>query len=115
MYLKRLKDDDGRYSQVKVLRTGDAWRPSTRIIEQGSAQGWLTLGKGYVTLHTPEGDVRFRIVRGPGRRCVHCGMELGSEREAKAHVAAEHADAAAHPEHPAGYEHTRFYDCVREH
>lgn len=114
MYLKRIRDDSGRAMQVRILRSGDAWRPSTRVIEQGTAEGWLTLGGGAVTLHTPEGDVRFRIIHPPGRRCVQTGRPLGSEKEAREHATTV-GSIGADPENLSGYINARYYDCVREH
>lgn len=50
---------------------------STKFVQEGAVEGWITLGAGKVTLHLSDGDVAYRILRGPGAYCLHCGERIG--------------------------------------
>jgi hypothetical protein len=101
------------------------------LISEGLQAGFLTLdysqpigqepAGGSITLHSENrGDVRFNIIRGPGRWCAHCGIKLEDDDElgimsgvkARAHVATQHAgEASPDPKAPAGYSCPRDYLC----
>lgn len=79
MWLKRLFDE-GKPNRVRVLRASPRWHVSPRLVERGAAEGWLALADGYVTLRTPEGDVRYRILAAPTvtDRFYRCELEASN-------------------------------------
>ncbi|GEM_PF-4305641 len=87
-------------------------RWSTRMVDRAVTEGWMTLGRGRITVHTMSGDIVWRIVRAPGAYCVHCGCEVGGGPAGSPDEVArrrlhtdECCDDGGHPaEHPAGYE-----------
>ena len=87
-------------------------RFSIRMVDQAVTEGWMTLGRGRITIHTMSGDVMWRIVRKPGAYCVHCGAAVGSGPAGRAGEVARrrlHTDGCCgdggHPDDaPAGYE-----------
>lgn len=93
MYLKRINSgtkDAPVFDKVKVLRETDRWRPSRRVLDKGLAEGWLSMGQGKVTLHTPDDDRVYRIERRPGRYCCFCGEPQETEADARGHVHKQH-------------------------
>lgn len=133
MYLKKLyeKDDAGnpvKVSGVKLLERRD---PETgkrvpaasvrqkftpRKVFEGTAQGWMSVGQGKITVHTEnQGDLVYRIEREPGIYCCHCGSQLPDQVTARGHVSKEHAgEKSPDSNNPAGYEDARYFDCVLE-
>ena len=93
---------------------------STKLVKEGSEQGWLRVdGKTLTVFANNREDVRFNILREPGRYCCHCGEKLQDDDNtnmpgelARQHVAAEHPGAASpDPNNPGGYECIRHYEC----
>jgi len=76
MYLKRIADENGKYTQVEILRMSETWRVPPRRIEQGVAEGWASLGRGAFTLHTPDGDVVFDITAPPDKAKGYIAFDL---------------------------------------
>lgn len=130
MYLKRTYHQDklvrdektgkvtevkpGAVSGVKILRAGARQNFSTKIIEQGVAEGWLSLGQGKITIKAEGGDVSYTIERAPGYYCCHCNEKLDDGTAGAAHVSEEHKDAESpDPGNPAGYRRDSFYACAK--
>lgn len=117
--LKRRTEDgtpDTPITHVEATFKGRGERQnlSTRLVEKGVSEGWLSLSRGEIVIHQERGvrDVKLRIVRGPGRYCCHCGEELADEQTARAHVAAEHeGDDSPDAENPSGYRWNLYYEC----
>lgn len=53
-----------KISHVEVKRAGKAWRPSKKVVEQGAADGWMSIADGKITIKTgpDDPDVNFKIV-----------------------------------------------------
>lgn len=102
--------------EIKHTGTHAEQRFSRRFVESGLAEGWVSLGKGLLTLHTLNEDLQFTITRMPGTHCCHCDAALPydpSGASSRAHVETEHAGAASpDPSNPAGYCVTHAYECV---
>ena len=75
--------------RVKIMRTQDgqpivrgvvvkqlptkAHKITTRMIEAGTAEGWLIPGEDQITIVCAEaGSIVFDIIARPCRRCLHC-------------------------------------------
>lgn len=56
--------------RIRVQQLSPVWRPSPRVIDKGIGEGWLSLGKGKLTLHTEDedDDVVFEILSAPDRK-----------------------------------------------
>jgi hypothetical protein len=92
---------------------GDRQNFSTRFVQSGIVEGWLSFADGEFRIRTADGDVAFRVLELPGVYCCHCGSKLDAGNEvAQAHVADHHADdASPDPQHPAGYRVSHAYAC----
>lgn len=92
----------------------------TKWLNRALAEGWASLSRGNIVLHTAHGDVVYRIERAPGAYCVHCGTKLGegaARNPAQVaprleHVEAQHSEAPVDSANPAGYEVTDHYDAT---
>jgi len=77
---------------------------------------WLTIKDDTITLHVAPEDLRYKVLREPGRYCLHCGVKLPDDEKgalARIHIAAEHPDATSpDPANPAGYVKLNHYECV---
>lgn len=116
MLLKRIYKD-GRLSHLRVTRAPVVQKFSTKLFEQLVKDGVLSVQAGFLALKTAEdeGDVRYKIVAGPGYYCCHCNRPLGGEAEGKRHVQEEHPDAPSpDPNSPSGYRREHGYTCVRD-
>ncbi len=103
-------------SHVEVRTRPKEWRPSTKIIDKGIAEGWLTLDEDIVTLITAEGepDVKYKVIAPPGYYCCHDGEPLPGEKEAQAYVKQNFAGKdSPSKQHPAGYARHNFYMLER--
>ena len=115
-----LVDSDGEVREavvvgVKVKHAGDKQHFSPRIIERGVAEGWMSLERGVITIHSDEGDVVYKIKAPPGYFCCHCLQPLGGEASSRAHLADAHKGAKSpDAENPAGYRKNNYFDCVKE-
>lgn len=52
---------------VEIVQLSPEWHLSPRVMEKGVAEGWMSVAKGRLTLHTPTGDVEYEIVAPPDR------------------------------------------------
>lgn len=128
MFLKRLyqREEDGSLTRPLVVRNvirvktaAEFQKFSPRIINTAVIEGWMTLGKGLLTIHGEEGDVVYKVLRIPGYYCCFCGGKLDGEVKSRAHVLELHKDAKkpntrASRNNPAGYELAAYFSCARE-
>lgn len=56
--------------KVKIIHLGNKQNFSTRFVEQGLSEGWLSIGDKRLTLRGEKGDVNFTIKRMPGRYAI---------------------------------------------
>lgn len=49
---------------------------SQKMIEAGQAAGFLTISKGELIIHAKPEDLTYKILRGPGYYCCHCGEAI---------------------------------------
>lgn len=65
MHLRLFLDVDG----TKVVEPGASseWKLSPKVMERGVAEGWMSFGRGHVTLHTKADspDVVFKVHSAP--------------------------------------------------
>ena len=103
-----------KISHVEVLHVGERQHINQRFIDNGVAQGWLTLGDGKLTFKTAadEDDFVLEIARVPGFYSCFTGEKLGGEDAAKSHAAAQHGESPD-PQHPAGYRRNNYYECLK--
>jgi hypothetical protein len=89
---------------------------SRRFVDAGLAEGWLSMARGKLTLHTQEEDLVYSILHMPGTYCSYCDMKLDDDPSGvsnRAHVEDRHAgEPVADPANPAGYRVTNAYECV---
>ena len=87
-------------------------------VEEALVQGWMSLGRGLLTIHAEEGDLVYTIQRVPGTYCCYCQAKLDDDvsgASGRAHITREHGDAASpDPSNPAGWLVTNAYECVLE-
>ena len=118
MLLKRLyhRAEDGTLTVhgIQVLRARDRQHVSPNLIEQGVAQGWLSLAKGQLVIHGEAGAIVYRIDRPPGYYCCHCEAALDDGPSGADHVQTLHPTAKSpDPSNPAGYRRDHFFACTR--
>lgn len=89
---------------------------SVNFVADGMAQGWLSISGDTLTLHAVPEDLHYRILRRPGRYCLHCAAQLPDDEKgllARLHVSTEHPGIASpDPSNPAGYEKLNHFECV---
>lgn len=89
---------------------------SRRLVEGAVSEGWMTLSRGKIILHTKPDDLTYTIKRAPGHYCLHCGEKIDSDAlgaGARKHVAEKHEGKPSPDKHwPAGYLVTNAYECV---
>jgi hypothetical protein len=107
-----------RLKHVEVKHTGTHAEQnfSHRIVAAGLAEGWISLGRGTLTLHAPAEDLLYAILRMPGRYCLHCDHYLADDGDRgvklREHVSRAHAGAVSpDPATPAGYVWLTYYEC----
>jgi hypothetical protein len=112
-------------THVTVKRPTQEMHFNQGFLDRELANGILSIGGGKLTFKTADGepDLVYRIVSPPGIYCCHCSASLGSEQEARTHVAEKHAGkkspdlkpcGAGISGNPAGYRQDNFYTCVLE-
>jgi len=89
---------------------------SRRMVDAGLQEGWLSMARGTLTLHTTEDDLAYTILKTPGTYCCHCDMRLDDDPSGasnRQHVEREHpGEASPDPANPAWYRVTNAYECV---
>ena len=87
-------------------------------VEEALIEGWMSLGRGKLTIHADEGDLVYTIARVTGTYCCHCAQKLDDDPSGvtpRLHLAREHGEAPSPmPAHPAGWLVTNAYECVLE-
>ena len=103
---------------VKRICANGKQKFSVKVVKTGIAEGWMFLSEKLITIKTPQGDMKWKIIAGPGRYCCHCGEKLMDDQTgaaAREHVKAKHAGKKSpDAEHPAGYRMNNYYDCELE-
>jgi len=102
---------------------------SEKLIRAGQTEGFLTMSGGRLILHSKPENLQYKILRGPGYYCCHCGKELpdanlfikddqgeptdrtfGMEHVEQVHSGKKSPDS----NNPAGYRRVNGYECVLE-
>lgn len=95
---------------VEVVSAKDRHHFSTRLIEGGIAEGWLSMGQGKITVGNGPASVVYTIVSGPGLYCCHCNTKQDDSVMAQGHVARVHARVPSPDKNnPSGYRRDNFY------
>ena len=109
-----IRDDDGNLvlDYVKVLRYGKKQHFTQKFFDKAMQEGWITLSRGMVILHTKPDELQYKIIRSPGYFCCFDNAPLGGEKEARAYVATNFDDQVS-PDRckPAGYRKDNFFAC----
>jgi len=123
MEIKRLykKHDDGSLilekgepvvDTIKVKRLSKRQNFTQKFIDNAVREGYATLSKGKVILHTQDGDLEFKILRSPGYFCCHDNKSLGGEKECRKYVKDNFNDIASPDKNnPSGYRKDNFHAC----
>ena len=119
MLLKRLYDmsdpDKPVVKGVEVLRAKERQHFSPDLVAKAADQGWMEMAGGKIALNAENGTILYKIVRGPGYYCCHCGKHMSDGAVARAHIDKEHAKKTSpDPANPSGYERIHYFDCVKE-
>lgn len=94
---------------------------SRRFVDGGLQEGWLSLGRGKLTMATvtQDGenvDLEYTVLKQPGTYCCHCEAKLDDDPSGasnRQHVTDLHGEAESpDPTNPAGYRITNAYECV---
>ena len=119
MLMKRFYDktdpNNPRVAGVTVKHTGLRREQnfSSKLVAQAIEQGWMSIGRGAVTIHAKDGDLVYAIERGSGVYCCHCTQALGDWKTAQAHVAAAHpGKPSPDTNNPSGYRKVDGYECL---
>lgn len=123
MRLKRIfkRDEEGKLIEldhIVVEHTGiqEAQNFSTGLVVEALKAGWMELAKGKLILKAEPEDLKYTILREPGRYCLHCQAKLPDDEKgelAQIHVLTEHPGAASpDPSSPAGYIKINAYECM---
>lgn len=103
---------------VAIVHTGVDQKQnfSRRLIDAGVAEGWVTLSRGMITLHTEEADLAYTILHMPGRYCLHCEQHFPTDptgSESRRHLAVTHPGAESpDAQWPHGYKVLEGYECL---
>jgi len=118
MRLKRVFDRSGavpKFVGVNVLTAGPRQNFSERVFNRGIAEGWLAVSKGRITVTAKNGDVVYRVVRGPGYYCCHDGAPMSDGKAAQKYIAEKfNGVRSPDPSNPSGYERLNWFECVKE-
>lgn len=112
MLLKRLYRDNV-VSGVKMIHAGSRQNFSSRFVEGGVAEGWLSGSTDKLVIHAESGDVVYAIERVPGYYCCHCGRKMDDGAGAKVHIESAHPGRPS-PDavNPSGYLKSNAYECT---
>lgn len=98
---------------VESLHDQGAQNFSERLVRQAVEEGWMSLSRGNLIIHTGDGDedVVYKIEEAPGVYCSHCGEKLdGGNEIAQAHITDTHRDEESpDPQNPSGYRVSNHY------
>lgn len=105
-------------SHIEVYDTGTtpAQHFTSRFVERGKEEGWLTIENGILTIYAEPENLVYRVLRVPGRYSCFDGRKLPDDDTgalARAYLAEHHAgQPSPDPENPAGYRMINYYDCL---
>ena len=114
MYLKRLyKPGTAEIVGIKLVsKPGKVQKFTQQFIDEFAGHGLLSIGRGIITLHTDDGDVKYKIISSPGYYCCFDGKRIAGEVEAKEYVATNFTgQTSPDDQNPAGYRKDAFYLC----
>lgn len=103
---------------IEVQNTGvmEAQNFSIDLVVSGLQDGWMELADGNLILHAVPEDLKYKVLREPGRYCLHCGEKLPDDEKgalARIHVLSKHkGKASPDANNPAGYIKLNAYECV---
>jgi len=123
MKIKRFykKDDKGALilengepvvETIKVTLLSKRQNFTQKFIDKAIREGYATLTKGKLILHTQDGDLEYKILRSPGYFCCHDNQSLGGEKECREYVAINFAGIdSPDKNNPSGYRKDNFHAC----
>ncbi len=96
MYLQRIFDtSDPENPKLLGVRLkanpGQYQKFSPEFISKAASDGFCSVVRGKIIIHTEQGDVVYRVSRSPGVYCCHCGRPQDSASEAMKHLVRAHA------------------------
>lgn len=97
------------FDYMEVVHTGTKPKQnfSTGLVQRGIREGWLTMSKDKLVLHTKPEELVYDVVKGPGRYCCHCGEKLDDDaigELAQTHVLMNHEGVESPDKgNPSGY------------
>ncbi len=112
------KDDAGHpiIDYVTVTRVGDVGTRqnfSTKRMLEYAEMGLSKIDKGIMTLGTVP-ELKFKIIRSPGRYCCHDDHPCGNGKEALAYIQEHFAGIdSPDPSNPSGYRKDNYYATER--
>ena len=114
MQLKRIFDLTGpepKLDYIKVLKKSTNQNFTQKLINKGIEEGWLSMSKGTIILHTiPE--LTYKVVRAPGFYCCFDNAKLDSDKHGQEYVAKNFAgQTSPDTNNPAGYRKDNFFAC----
>lgn len=105
-------------SGVEVLHTGVRAEQnfSTSLITEFIKLGIAEINNDELVLHTSSDDLKYTILRSPGRWCLHCKEKLTDDATgemARLHIAMKHNGVPSPVEsEPSGYVWLTYFECV---
>ena len=97
---------------IKVKRLSKHQNFTQKFIDKAVREGYATLSKGKVIIHTQDGDLEFKILRSPGYFCCHDNKSLGGEKECRDYVKDNFAGIdSPDKNNPSGYRKDNFHAC----
>lgn len=86
-----------QHIEVEQHPRNGIWNISKKLLEEGMADGWLSIQDGKVVIRTADGepDVEYQILRRPGHYCCYCGEKLQNSKSAPEHIAQHEGEAYA--------------------
>lgn len=112
MELKRI-NKDGKLDHIQVNHTGTHPEQtfSTQMVDQGMAEGWISVVKGELVLHAKPEDLHYAILNGPGFYCCHDGSKHATGKDAQNYTAKKFAGKPSpDANNPAGYRKLNGYE-----
>jgi len=117
MQIKRIFniDDEGKpidLKTIQVTRLTKTQKITQELINKGITEGFMSMGKGVITFHAEEKDIKFKITAGPGHYCCFDDKKLGGEKEAREYIK-ENYDGKESPDkqNSSGHRFDDFFQC----
>lgn len=127
MEIKRIfkKDDSGTLVRdangnavldtVRVKRLSKLQNFTQKLIDRAIREGFMSMSKGKIVLHTESGDLSYKILQSPGYFCCHDNKALGGEGEARSYVYTNFKGIESpDSNNPSGYRKDNFHACELE-